>query len=454
MRADPERAQLRGRQVWSVLIVWALVLLALPGPAAAASGNILLVLADDFGVDLAPFYSYPDRIETTPPAPPLPNLTALAQAGIRFRRAWAAPSCSPTRAGILTGRLGFRTGIGAAKKPGRPTLALEEVTLPEVFAAAAPGYVLAHVGKWHLSNGLTDPNLQGWSHYAGLEPGLGGINYTYWNKVVDGTMTRSRTYATTDIVNEAIAVIQAARQQDRPFFLWVGLISVHAPYHKPPNDLHSRDYLPDRGAADRDYLEAMAEAMDAEVGRLLREVDLARTTVIFLGDNGSEDAVIAPPYDRERAKGTVYQAGVQVPLVIAGEKVKTGGRAVVDLVQTTDLFPTILELGGIAPNQPLLAGVKTDGISLMPYLRYQRHPNPRRWLYAEDFEMRFDEGWQRSIRNFQYTLIERFDGSREFYNLTADPLQKDDLLTRPLSLQQQRALTALDLQLDRIVADR
>ena len=87
------------------------MLLLVPGPwpVQAAAGNILLLIADDFGVDLAGFYAVPGRVETTPPPPPTPNLTALARQGVLFPRAWASPTLSPTRAGILTGRYGFRT---------------------------------------------------------------------------------------------------------------------------------------------------------------------------------------------------------------------------------------------------------------------------------------------------------------------------------------------------------
>jgi arylsulfatase A-like enzyme len=198
----------------------------------------------------------------------------------------------------------------------------------------------------------------------------------------------------------------------------------------------------------------MVEALDTEIGRLLQAVDLATTTVIFVGDNGTASAVVAAPYDPLKAKGEVYQAGVQVPLLIAGQAVRQPGRAIAALVQTTDLFPTILQLAGIEPAHPLLAGVKTDGISLMPYLQNRPHPAPRRWLYAERFQFQFDGDWHRSIRNSQFALIERHDGSRELYNLQLDPLQLDDLITRSLAPEERRALTWLDSQLDAIVASR
>jgi arylsulfatase A-like enzyme len=113
------------------------------------------------------------RRTTSPPAPPTPNLTRLAQNGVLFRRAWATPWCSPSRAEILTGRYPFRTGIGdpISKNPATASgeLRLDEFTLPEAFQKAKPDqYLLAHVGKWHLSRrGADDPNRHGWPYFAG-----------------------------------------------------------------------------------------------------------------------------------------------------------------------------------------------------------------------------------------------------------------------------------------------
>jgi arylsulfatase A-like enzyme len=438
---------------------FALLLLALsglPGPVAAqaVSGNILVVVADDFGVDLASFYPATDRFATTPPAPPIPNLAALASRGVVFRRAWASPLCSPTRAGILTGRYGFRTGIGRAKPSTLPELQLSETTLPELFQAAAPAYYLAHLGKWHLSRSLDSPNRHGWTHYAGPPPAAGRINYFSWTKVVDGTAAPSTTYAPSDTVDDAVAAIAEAARQGRPYLAWVAFNAVHKPFHKPPNELHGRDSLVPRDATDRELFEAMVEALDTEIGRLLRAVDLQTTTVIFVGDNGTAGEAVAPPYSPVKDKGTVYHAGVHVPLVVAGQGVRRPGRLVKALVNTVDLFPTILELAGIDPAAALPPGVRTDGVSLAPYLRNEKHPSPRAWAFAELFTEAFDGDWERTIRNHQFVLIERYDGSREFYNLALDPLQNDDLLRRPLTTSEQRALATLDGQLDRLIASR
>ena len=153
--------------------------------------NILLIIADDYGIDATRFYPKTDRRVTTPPAPATPNLAELAEDGLLFRNARAQPSCSPTRSTILTGRYGFRTGIGKPVPKDLsatvPVFELAEFTLPEAFAKAYEGrpalaYHLAHIGKWHLSRGINDPKLQSWDHFSGPHPKLAGLDNYYTNR--------------------------------------------------------------------------------------------------------------------------------------------------------------------------------------------------------------------------------------------------------------------------------
>jgi arylsulfatase A-like enzyme len=446
-----------------VAAVAAALLLALPllaRVADAAPRNILLLIGDDLGIDAAEFYPTTVRRVTDPPAPPMPNMRRLAQAGVLFRDAWANPLCAPTRATLFTGRYSFRTGVGANthEDPELPTLRRTEFLLPEAFQARpALGYVLAHVGKWHVSHGDTDPNLHGWPYFAGGDPWRpGNPSYFSWTKHINDATAASTTYVTTDQVNEALGVIRRARTQGRPYFLQLALYAPHSPFHKPPNHLHSRDALPRyvKGMDPRPYFEAMAEALDTEIGRLLDGVDLATTTVIFVGDNGTTGSVIESPYPSSKDKGTMYQGGVRVPLLVAGAGVVDPGRLVPALANTVDLYPTILELAGIDPAAVVPAGTKLDGVSLLPYIRKVAHPSPRRWAYAERFRPVYNQGYQRAIRNARYKLIERASGSRAFYDLAADPLETTNLLGRTLTEAQRASLASLDRQLDALLATR
>jgi arylsulfatase B len=426
-------------------------------PPAAPGRNILLIIADDFGVDVAAFYpTMANRRATTPPAPPTPNLERLARQGVVFRDAWGNMECSPTRATIMTGRYGFRTGVGAWLRPGYPPLPLAEFSLAEAFAIRPElGYELGFVGKWHLSFGLDDPNAQGWRHYAGMQPGHGGMkDYWNWAKVVNGAKSTSGTYATIDQVNEAVDFIGRARERGKPYLLWLAFTAPHAPYHRPPNGLHSRDYLPlyAEGMDPRPYYEAMIGAMDTEIGRLLGSVDLASTTVIFVGDNGTPGAVNAPPY--VTGKSSIYEGGVRVPLLVAGAGVGSPGRVVDGLVNTADLYPTVLRLAGIDPDAAVPDSTRIDGVSLLPHLEGVTGEALRAPASSEKFPLNVADQYQRAIRNLDYKLVERTGGRREFYNLRADPFETADLLLRPLTDAESGNLNDLQARLDALLATR
>jgi arylsulfatase A-like enzyme len=441
--------------------------LGLPAaPQAHAVGrNILLLIADDYGIDVTRYYPLTDRRGTMPSAPATPNLAGLAENGLLFRNAWAQPSCSPTRATMLTGRYGFRTGIG---KPvpheltsPAPAFSLDEFTLPEAFQARPDlNYLLVHVGKWHLSRGIDDPNDHGWPRFSGPRPELARVeSYFQWPKVVNGVETTSTVYATTDQVNDIVQAIAEAKYAEQPYFIWGALSAPHSPYQKPPNQLHSRDSLPASGAPRRAYYEAMVEAMDTEIGRLLESVDLATTTVIFLGDNGTPNEVTASPYDPNHAKLRTYEQGVRVPMIVAGAGVAAPGRQITGLVNTVDLYPTILRLAGIDPSTVLPPGTKIDGVSILPHIENTATASPPRGTaYAEKFDLAFDQQWERAIRNTRYKLIERAPGlrwpTREFFDLVNDPYEKRNLLKRTLTSTQRTNLNRLDTALDDLLATR
>jgi arylsulfatase A-like enzyme len=277
--------------------------------------------------------------------------------------------------------------------------------------------------------------------------------------VVDGVQTTSTVYATTDQVNDIVRVIGEAKAAGRPYFIWGAFSAPHKPYQKPPNALHSRDGLSPSGAGQRAYYEAMVEALDTEIGRLLRSVDLATTTVIFLGDNGTPNEIIVePPYDDNHAKLRVYEQGVRVPMIVAGAGVAAPGRQVTGLVNSVDLYPTILRLAGIDPGTVLPAGTRIDGVSILPYLENTATASVRGTAYAEKFDLAYNEQWEHAIRNTRYKLIERASGlrwpTREFFDLANDPYEKSNLLRRTLTSSQRTNLDRLNTALDALLATR
>ena len=438
---------------YAALVLCSVVPLA-PGALAAAPKSVLLLIADDMGVDVSSFYATSLRTTTTPRAPNAPNLKRLATKGVLFSNAWSQPTCSPTRASIFTGRYNFRTNVGTpvpAEHRDHPVLSRDEFGLPKAFAAANAPHLLAHIGKWHLSRGEKDPNLYGWPYFSGPLPDLAHLgNYSNWPKTVNGVTKTSKVYNTTDTVNDAIKRIQAARTQGKPYMLWVAFSSPHSPYHKPPNNLHTRDWLKAGSTARkmrRPYYQAMIESLDTEIGRLLKSVDLATTTVIFIGDNGTPSEVLAPPLsgrNPHHGKNSVYEGGVRIPMLVAGSGVVRPKRVIEKLVATVDLFPTILDLVGIDAANVVPQGRTIDGVSFKRYLENRMLPSVHTWIYADKFEMDPDDLWERAVRSFQYKLIRRQNGSREFYDLLADPDERRNLLAGTLTAGQRSGLNFLE----------
>lgn len=437
-----------------LLTVLALWLAALP--AQAASNNILFIISDDFGVPEASFYRRDLRRVTTPTAPPAPELQALANQGITFSRAWATPWCSATRASIITGQYGFRHGIGKTIDQGSPDLPDTAVTLPRVVGDSSRNYVTRHIGKWHITSENDGPRNLGWQNGINNPPTEGGFpsprTYFDWRSYTNGSGPTTRsTYALTFWIDEAISTINSANAANRPYFIWLAINNPHAPFHEPPTSLYTTA-LPG-SPTNRQLYGAMVEAMDKELGRLLNNVDLATTTVIFVGDNGTPTNIVSSPYSSTHGKGTIYQEGVRVPLIIAGQGVS--GRGYVEaMVNAVDIFPTIVELAGQAGNSRL-SGLKIDGVSMVPYFTNPQRPSLRKFAYAEEFVPNYNStDWQRVIRDTTFSLIERQDGTREFYNLATDPLQTTNILSRTRTAAEAAALATLDAQLDALLATR
>jgi arylsulfatase B len=398
--------------------------------AVQAGNNVLLIIADDFGTDAQSLYN------PTANTAPTPNINSLASTGVRFTNAYACPLCSPTRACMITGRLGFRSGVGTVVSVASGnSLPASELTLPEVITQNnGLGIQSASFGKWHLNAGnptlvANGPNtLGGWPHYAGCTAGA-LASYTSWQKTINGVTSTVTTYATTDVVNDAVAWINARNTASQPWFAWVAFNAPHSPFHNPPTSLHGYGANPATNAL---KYRAAVESMDTEIGRLLLSVNSATTDVIFIGDNGTPGMVIQSPYNNTRAKDTLYEGGTRVPLIIKGPSVISGGRASDALVHAVDLFSTILEMAEV----PLPSNVSLDSKSLMPILANQSDSRTR--LYCELFDQAATTTGGRAIRDDRYKLIRPNSGSDEFYDLLADPAEAANLLPNMNATQQAR----------------
>jgi len=405
-----------------------------------AQDNVILIIADDLGID------YMEKYGLGSDPAPTPVIDSLADNGVLFTNAWTNPICSPSRANILTGKYAFRTGIGTAiTGPSSVRMDTSEFTLPKAIKYQT-GASTALVGKWHLGHNSQafrlNPNRSGFDLYSGNVEGQIS-NYSLWTKTVNGSNSLTLGYATTEAVDDAIDWID---DQSGDWFLCLSFNAPHVPFHKPPNSLHSFDALSDNQAQiDADpipYFKAMVEAMDTEIGRLLDHLrstgELTTTNIVFLGDNGTDSDVVQAPFDDTRAKGTMYNGGVQVPFIVSGPAVINPGRTADELVNSTDLFYTVLQMMGgdpdILPNE-----VAPDSRSFLPVLQNSSDSGSRRsWIYGDLFKPVTPGNKDgKAMTDGTYKLI-RFDtGGEEFYHTSVDAFENSPLDISGLSTIEQ-----------------
>ena len=368
------------------------------GAVTAAAGkpdrpNIVFILADDLGWSDTTLFGTTKFYQT-------PHLERLAKRGMLFTRAYSAsPLCSPTRASILTGQNPARIGITA------PNCHLPEVRLAASVRKSAPaaskalecesatrlgtnhftlaealkqqGYATAHFGKWHLGPTPYSPLEQGFDvdlpHHAG--PGPAGSFVAPW-KFKDFKERTQAEHIEDRMSEEAVAWMTA--NKDRPFFLNYWQFSVHAPFDakKALIEKHRARIDPKDPQRSPTYA-AMVESMDDSVGKLLDALDRLgiadRTAVVFFSDNGgnmyNEVDGTTPTSNAplRGGKATVYEGGVRVPCVVSWPAVTKPGSRSDAVIQSTDFYPTFLELLGMTA-QP---GQIFDGLSIAPALRGQ-----------------------------------------------------------------------------------
>lgn len=407
-----------------------------------AQRNVVLIIADDLGKDYCDIY--PDHGSNTVH---LTNVRRLLNRGVVFNNAWSNPLCSPTRAGILTGRYSFRTGVGDVVDGANPKLNINENIIPKVLNLYAPnGISKVCIGKWHVTTGnaigYSYPNTMGFDHYEGNllgalgQPGQLAIGYNNWTKITNGVSSTSTNYATTENVNNAISYINS-QSSIKPFYLQLAFNAPHTPYHLPPTNLIAATTLTgtqaDINANPVPYFQAMVEAMDTEIGRffdyLISSGKWDNTDIIFIGDNGDENSVA----QSSPSKGSIYQGGISVPLIISGPDVVNPNRSSDALVNTTDLFSTILELFGDTNWQSQIPTTIVDSKSLMPILTNQA-TTVRPWSFSEVFRTTPLASDGKTIRNQDYKLLKFANGTQKFYNLTLNPTETNDLLLTSMSV--------------------
>ncbi|MCB9699059.1 MAG: sulfatase-like hydrolase/transferase [Alphaproteobacteria bacterium] len=402
---------------------WLLPALAADVAPAPRPPNVLVVVLDDVGTDKVSSYA------EVPNPPATPRIDALARQGVRFRNAYAYPVCSPTRAAILTGRYARRDGMGAIVRwNGRWELPLSEVLIPEVLdGAGGIDWSTAAIGKWHLSGPNTPsaydhPNRQGFDHYAGslhnlyfgeddeTEGKVPGMDYFHWEKVEDGSRREVTTYATATTTGDALERVASMPQ---PWFLYVAYNAAHSPFHVPPGAVVGD------GAPIPQLYGAMMEDLDREVGRLVDGLPAGQrehTLIVVVGDNGTPGQAVLPPRDPRKAKGTLFEGGTNVPLIVVGPGVFGGGTTDA-LVHVVDLLPTIAEWAGVDPKR---TGRPLDGVSFAPVLRDPTSAGARTTVYTERFSPPGPPPYRSesfAIRDERYKLMVGKGEQERFFDL-------------------------------------
>ena len=452
-------------------------LLSSSGLAQTPEENFLILIADDLGVEKVKVYGeyYSD---VTHDGPNTPNIDALAAAGIRFNQVWATPVCSSMRAATLTGKWPFRLDIGIFIKASS-AVSLDVAThepLPQTLKLGANPYSSAAVGKWHLGgkDDLDHPLQAGFDSSAGLHgnfnfPNRAAESFDYggylhdpdlqaeshgWVKVVDGTPTaagqNTKNYATRVTAEDAIEYLSPGpKKLAEPWLLWVGFNAQHTPLHIPPSNLSKPGATfhdgPDPQTPPYTSLAttfddpndptgwekglAMAEAMDHEIGRIVSALtatgEISHTTIIFIGDNGTVSFAVDPDQDPNKAKGTIYEGGVRVPLVIRSDRNITteAGKSVDSIVAALDVFSTVTELANVTDP------IGVDSISLVPFFT-DTTTSVRTEVFSQKFSPNGDAPRKRSdraIRNADYKLVRRYGVYQEFFPADANGLVDESM---------------------------
>ena len=399
-------------------------------PIVITKPNILFVIADDVSKDAIPNYTEGNTKAN------MPNLQSLMSTGITFDNAWTYSVCSPTRASIITGKYGIKTGV---VKVG-DIISTSETSLQQYISNnTSDAYASAIFGKWHISNDTNDATTMGVDHFAGIKSGA-VQDYYNWPLIENGVSETNTDYMTTKLTDLAIDWKNA---QTKPWFLWMAYTAPHTPFHLAPTNLHSQGNLAtDDASIDANplpYYMSALEALDSEMGRLINSMsdeEKANTIIIFIGDNGTPGQVAQSPYGRRTVKGSLYQGGINVPMVVSGIGVNRMGVREAALINSTDLYTTIANVAGISTteinNSQSFYNLFTDANSAK-----------REYVYSEK-----EDGY--TIRNTIYKYIKFDDGTEELYKLSTDAYESSNLINGTLTSEASIAKATLIIEADRI----
>ena len=387
--------------------------------------NVLVILADDLG--------YADLGVQGCKDVPTPRTDSIARDGVRCTNGYVSgPYCSPTRAGLLTGRYQQRFGHEFNPGGGNAGLPVSETTFADRMKAA--GYKTGLVGKWHLGNAPQfHPQKRGFDEFFGF---LGGAHPYFPGKgpaILRGREpVEEKEYLTDAFGREAVAFID--RHKSEPFFLYLAFNAVHTPMHATDDRL--KRFASIKDPTRRTYA-AMLTALDEAVGRVLDKLRAegleSDTLVFFFSDNGGPTmpgtTINGSRNDPLRgSKRTTLEGGVRVPFFVRWKGQLPAGAVYDKPVIQLDILPTALAAAGVEAKP----GWKLDGVNLLPYLGGKNSGTPHETLY-------WRLGAQTAIRKADWKLVRydvNADGPRKggpavtaakLYHLSEDVGEANDL---------------------------
>ncbi|WP_298862706.1 sulfatase [uncultured Gimesia sp.] len=426
---------------------------------AADQPNIIILLADDLGYGELGCQGNPEI--------PTPHIDSIANEGFRFTQAYVtAPNCSPSRAGLLTGKIPTRFGyefnpIGARNEDPGTGLPSNEKTIAELLHDQ--GYTTGLIGKWHLG-GSADyhPFRHGFDEFFGfvheghyfVPPPYQGVttmlrrktipgggkgrwisknliysthlghnepDYDANNPIIRGGQPVVETeYLTDAFTREAVSFID--RHSDKPFFLYLAYNAVHSPLQGKHKDMQRFKYIKD---IHRRIFAAMLASMDESVGKILTQVNDAKldkkTLVIFLSDNGGPTRELTSSNLPLRGgKGTMYEGGLRIPFMMRWTDTLKPNQTFHRPVSSMDLFSTSAVLAGAALPENI------DGCNLMPYLLNEKTGSPH-----EEFFWR--QGNKAALRSGDWKIVNmrrnRKNSRWELFNIANDLAEERNLAT-------------------------
>src|SRR5215471_6783754 len=388
--------------------------------------NIVYMMADDLGYADVACYGRSD-LKT-------PNIDRIAAKGVRFLQGYANSAvCTATRTALITGRYQYRLRLGLEEPlgTGNTTVGLppEHPTLPSQLKKV--GYSTTLIGKWHLGElPKFGPLKSGYDHFYGFHSG--GIDYyrhestdhkpDFWD---DDTPVVRIGYATELFGNRAVDVVNGYAKSRQPFFVSLHFNAPHWPWEAPGDEAESERLktrpLSAYDSGTQKTYQRMIEAMDTQIGRVLKALDDNRlannTIVIFTSDNGGERFADTWPFTGRKTE--LLEGGLRIPSIISWPARLPQGKTSDQVSISMDWMPTLLAAAGGSPDP----SYPMDGINLLPILTGSSPIQPRTlyWRYKANAQRAIRDGDMKFLKILNNTFL---------FNVAEDPMERANLKDR------------------------